>query len=119
MIKGEELALAAMEKEHERLSKIAVRAKAEADEAVNVGSEMLAIHEEYSSLLSLKEYGTPETIKKAGELSKRAKRARKIMQKDLIKLLDKQSEAEFARDDLKSEIEMYKFRNNLRRGYDR
>ncbi|SDZ95299.1 hypothetical protein [Marinobacterium iners] len=113
MISGKEIALSAMKKEHKRLSRLADKAKADVDENMNVGSELLAIHKEFSEILNSKEYGE-HIVKKLESLRVRRDKAQKILNKDLSKLLDKQYEAETKRDSLGSEIQMMEFRHSLR-----
>ena len=109
----EELALEALKRDFKRLSKIADKAKAVCDEYMNVGSEMIAIHEDFVAIVKSKDY-SPETLKKLEALKKRSAKAEKIRSKDLIKLIDKQSEADINRDSLGGEIQMMEFRLNSR-----
>lgn len=113
MISGEEIALSAMKKEHKRLSRLADKAKTDVDENMNVGSELLAIHKEFSEIVSSNEHGE-HIVKKLESLQVRRDKAQKILNKDLLKLLDKQHEAETKRDRLGSEIQMMEFRHSLR-----
>lgn len=106
---GEKIALEAMKKEFVRLSRAADRAKSEADEHMNVGSEMIAIHNEFAEIVKSKATG-PEVVEKLDVLKKRKDRADKVVKKNLVKLLDKQYEAESARDNLGTEIQMAEFR---------
>ena len=105
---GEEIALGAMRKEFSVLSRKADRAKKEADECVTVGSELIAIHEEFVEIVKAKATGEA-VIKKLEVLQTRSNRAEKIRKKSLIKLLEKQSETEFERDNLGREIQMMEF----------
>lgn len=110
---GEEIALSAMKKELTRLSRIADKANAEVDEYLNIGSELLAIHEEFSEIVKSKEHGS-HIVKKLEVLKGRRDRAQKITDKELIKLLDKQHKAEIERDSLRQEIHRTEFRFSLR-----
>jgi len=103
MTRGEEIALSAMKKEHSRLSKIADKAKKECDEACSIGSEMIAIHEEFVKIVKSGETGK-EVVDKLSSLQKRKERAEKIMKKDIVKLSDKQCQAEIEREALYAEI---------------
>lgn len=114
MKSGEELALDAMKKELKRLTKAAEKAKQEADECCNITSEYIAIHNEFAEIVSSGESGQP-VIDKLNSLKRRRDRANKIMNKDLIMLLDKQSEAELARDSLAGEIQKNEWRMSLRK----
>lgn len=110
---GEEIALSAMKKEFTRLSRIADKAKAEADENMGITSEMLSIHQEFVEIVNSKEHGE-HVINKLEALKKRRDKAQKVLDKDLLTLLNKQSEAEIDRDSLGSEIQMLEFRRSLR-----
>lgn len=103
MKSGKELILIAMKKEFKRLSRIADKAKAEADEYMSSGSEFIAIHNELCEIINSKETGK-SVLKKLNDLQARRDRAEKIRKKDFIKLIDKQSDAEIDRDNLHSEI---------------
>ena len=110
---GENIALAAMKKEFKRLCRIADKAKAEADENMGIASEMLAIHQEFVEIVNSKEHGE-HVIKKLESLQKRRDKAQKILDKDLLTLINKQSEAEINRDSLGSEIQMLELRRSMR-----
>jgi hypothetical protein len=111
---GEELALAAMKRDLKRLSKAAEKAKAEADEYMNVGSEMLAIHKEFAEIVKSRDH-SPATLKKLERLQARSKRTDRIRNKDLCKLTDKQFEAEQKRDALASKVQALEFRLSMRK----
>lgn len=114
MKSGEELALAAMKKELTRLSKAAERAKNEADEYYNIGSEAIAIHEEFYQIVKSGRHGD-DVIKKLGKLKVRDARVRRIMKKDFMKLLDKESSTRMDMDNLESEVQRLEFRLSLRK----
>ena len=111
---GEELALNAMKKEFKVLSRAADRAKKEADEYMEVGTEIIAIHRELAEIVKQK-LSSETVVKKLALLKKRSERAEKIRKKDLIKLLDKQNDTEFNRDNLGHEIQMMEFKISLRK----
>ena len=115
MITSENLVLKAVKKEHKRLVQIALKAKLEVDEYMEIGNEYIAIYKEFAVIVKSGTH-TKSQIKKLAVLSKRSERVEKIRKKDLIKLLDKQSSAEFERDSLGQEVEMlnlrYQIRNN-------
>lgn len=115
MRSGSELALMAMKKEHARLSRAAAKAKAEADENCSIGSEFVAIHKELAEIVSSGEHGE-KTLKRLDELKRRRIRADKIINKDILKLLDRQSALEWERDALGNEIHMMEWRASLRNG---
>lgn len=108
---GDELALAVMKKEHARLSRIAEKAKAEADEYCSIGSEAVAIHNEFAAIVNSRETGQ-HVIDALEKLKKRRARVDMIMKKDILKLSDKQIEAEIERDSLMREIQMMEFRRS-------
>lgn len=106
---GDELVLAALNRDFKRLSRLAEKAKEEADECANVGSEFFAIHEEFQRIVEEKRHDK-ETLKRLEDLQKREAKARKIMGKNLVSLFDKQSQAEIDRDTLGAEIKKLEFR---------
>jgi hypothetical protein len=110
---GDELALAAMKKEHAILSRVADRAKAECDEYCGIGSEALAIHNEFAAIVNSRETGQ-HVIDALGKLQKRRARVDRVMKKDLLKLSDKQIAAEIERDNLMREIQMLECRRSVR-----
>ncbi|MDH4317918.1 MAG: hypothetical protein OEV64_05965 [Desulfobulbaceae bacterium] len=113
MKRGEELALKAMKKEFVRLSRVAAKAKEEADEATHIGTELLSIHNELVEIANSGETGK-SILARLAALKKRSARAEKIRSKDLLKLLDKEMKTEMDRDALGQEISIYEFRYNLR-----
>lgn len=112
---GDELALVAMKKEHARLSRIADRAKAEADEYCKIGSEAMAIHNKFAALVKSSEIGH-HVIDALEKLQKRRAHVNRVMKKDLLKLSDRQIKAEFERDALMREIQMMEFRRSRHGG---
>jgi len=110
---GEELALIAMKKELKVLSKKADKAKSECDEYMNTGSEAVAIHNEFVEIVNAKEHGQ-KVLDQLDSLKKRRNKVDAIMKKDFIKLMDKDHEAGFTRDNLAQEISMLEFRQSLR-----
>lgn len=103
----EELKLDALKREYRRLSNIAERKKKLADEMMSVGTEKLAIHNEFVELV---QGGvTPATERKLAELQKRNDRADKLLKMDSVKVMDEQIEAEFERDQLKSAIQSMEY----------
>lgn len=108
---GDELALSAMRKEHAKLARIADKAKAEADEYCSIGSEAIAIHNEFAAIVNSRETGQ-HVIDALDKLQKRRARVDRVMKKDLLKLSDKQIAAELERDNLMREIQMMEFRRS-------
>jgi predicted PilT family ATPase len=105
---GDELALDAMKNEHKRLCRRAAKAAKDADEYMEITTEALAIHEEFATIVKSGEHGEA-VLKKLDDLTKRRDRVERILKKDLITLLDKQSEAECERDRLAREISIREF----------
>lgn len=103
-----------MKKELVRLSRAAERAKAAVDEAIAVGSEYLAIHQEFADVIQSGVTGSA-ALEKLAALQVRRTRADKIMKKDLLKLMDKQHEAEMDRDELAREIHQMEWRLSMHR----
>ena len=110
---GEELALTALKKEHAILARKAEKAKAEADEYISIGSEAIAIHNEFAAIVNAKETGQ-HVIDALEKLQKRRKRVDKVMNKSVIDLCDKQHEAESERDRLHGQIRDLEFRVSMR-----
>ncbi|MGZ4953600.1 MAG: hypothetical protein ACXV8Q_00690 [Methylobacter sp.] len=111
-MRGIKLAIEAMKKEHKRLSAVAEKAKRDADEYMNISSEFIAIHQEYVTVANSKQSASVK-LKKLDELQRRRDKAEKIMNKDFIKLLDKQSDAEIDRDELAHQISKMEFQLSL------
>ena len=114
-MRGEDIALQAMKKEHARLRKIADKAKAEVDAYCNVGSELLAIHEELREIVALKEYGQ-HILDRLEALKKRDTAARKLMNADFMDISNKQFEAESNAQALAGEISVLEMRRSIRAG---
>jgi hypothetical protein len=111
---GEELSLIAMKKELKRLSYIAEKNKKNADDACNVCSEMIAIHKEFMVIIKGEDY-SESASKKLLSLQKRRNKCEKIMENDLLKLLDKKINAEIHRDQLDEEIQKLELIRHLRK----
>jgi len=114
VIHGEELALEAMKKDLKRLSRAADKAKADADEYMNVGSEMVAIHNEFADIVKSGDH-SKATLRKLDRLKARSERTDRIRNKDLCKLTDKQFEAEQKRDALAWEVQSLEMRLSMRK----
>jgi len=110
---GDELARDAMKRDLNRLSKRAHKAKTECDSYLNAGTELSAIHDELLKVLRSGETGQ-EVIDRLEGLKRRERNVNRIMKKDLLKLINKQSDAEIARDRLIHEISMRELRISLR-----
>lgn len=99
----------ALTRELDVAKKAAERAKAEADECAGITSELIAIHTEFAGIVSSKEHG-PKTIAALEALKQRDQKARRILKKDLARLLDVQFHAEADRDRVASELDCTKAR---------
>lgn len=110
----EELVLRALRREFSRLSRAAEKAKAEADENQNIGSEFVSIHKELAEILDSGHHGKA-TIKRLDTLQARRDKADRVLKKDLVKLIDKQHDAECERDAIGEEISMTEFRLSMRK----
>jgi hypothetical protein len=115
MTRNEDLVLQALRKEHTRLSRAAEKAKLESDEASTVGSEFIDIHKEWKSILDSGEH-EKKTLERLDKLQKRRDRARKILDKDLVKLFDKEGSLRMDRDALAEEINLIELRRSIRKG---
>jgi len=114
-MRGEEIALQAMKKEHARLRKIADKAKAEVDAYCSVGSEMLSIYDELRKIIESKETGK-HILDKLSTLQKREKAANKLMAADFTAISERQYVAESNAMAIAGEISRLEFRLNLRNG---
>jgi hypothetical protein len=110
---GEDLALEAMKRDFKRLSRLADKAKKEAEEAMCIGSEMVAIHNEFVEIVKAK-ITNEASMKKLEALQVRSKKAQKIQEKSLIKLFDKEHETAFNRDELGREIQKLEYYKQVR-----
>lgn len=113
LLTGDELILAALHRDFKRLSRIAEKAKSDCDARISVGSEIIAIHNEFIEIVNTGDH-CQDSIKKLETLKNRRERAGKILKKSLIKLMDKQSDAEITRGRLGQEIQTLEFRTSRR-----
>jgi len=113
MTNGEKIAQKAMKKELERLSRAVELAQADVKEYVNIVDEFISIVQE-----QLKIFDSSETsaaaIKKMAALDSRRERAKKVMGKDYMKLLEAETKAISDRDDFERQIAYFEFRNKSR-----
>jgi len=107
---GQELSLFAMEEYLKKLIKIADKAKRESDEATNVGTEMIKIHEEFSDIVKSDDPASSESRRKLNDLKKRSARCEVIRKKDLVKLFDKEGDSIHEVEVLRYEIQSMKYR---------
>jgi len=104
MKSGKEIALNAMKKELKVLSIKADKAKAEFDEYMRVGSELLAINDEFKKVLKSNDSDL-QIASKLKVLQRRKDLALRVSKKDLLTLIGRESDARIELDLLNSEIE--------------
>lgn len=110
----DEIILSALEREYERLKKIADQAKKQKNEYMNVHTRLFEIRKEGSEIVSGK-------VNKAGlarldELAKIEKKCLAISKADLLKLLDKSFAAEWECKDCLGVLNDHRFMMGLRKG---
>ena len=113
MMTSDELTLGALKREHTRLSRIATKAKAEVDEYMGAGTEIFTVYAELAKIIESRAHG-PQVIKRLGDLKKQQDKAERVNKKDLLKLLDRQFETGWDRDQMAREISTVEFRLSLR-----
>ena len=111
---GDEITLDALRREHVRVSRIATKAKAEADEYMGVSEEAFAIHNEFAEIVNTKAHG-PHVLRHLDELKKRRAKVDAIQAKDFVQLLDDKFEAEWDQAQVAREISAVEFRLSLRK----
>lgn len=109
---GEELVLRACEKELRRLIKTEKKAKQKWQERMNIVTESIAIHKKFCELLN-SDLPSSTQLKEINALKDREKRVKAIEKKDVLKLMNKESEANIKVHALSSEIETMKWRHKL------
>jgi hypothetical protein len=102
------LAIDAMRRDLKRLQKVADKAKYECDEYITIGSEAIAIHNEFAQIVNSREFGE-HVLKKLESLKKRREHVNKVLKKSAIQLMDKQFAAEMERDSLARKITELEF----------
>lgn len=111
---GDELVLEILQKELRRLCSAADKAKADCQEAMSAGSELIKLRQQANVVLS-KDRLSPKVLEQLTDLAKREKNLVNILNKDLVKLMDKESETENLRDELAREISKLEFRLGMRK----
>ena len=114
MTRGEEIALAAMKKEHKSLSSRAAAAKNKTEECMNAATTIIKIRQEANEILQ-GDHSHIEIAKLIEPLAKREKAALKAGKQNFVKLMDKEHELMFACDALQQEISNIEYRHKLRR----
>lgn len=114
MSKTDELTLRALKSEFKRVSALESKAKAEYDEYMNIHHELIAINKEFAQIVkenrgknSLSE--SQKTLDKLEALKKRQDRAKKVTDKDLMKLIDSHQELELEKIGLIDAISILNF----------
>lgn len=114
-MRGDDLVIAALKKEHKRLVYLADRYKREADQVCSVGTELVAIHNEFAAIVNAKRTDHQAVVNELEALQKRRETAARIMKKDLVKLLDKQYKTESDAADISRQIQEMEWRLQLKR----
>ncbi|QDP47116.1 MAG: hypothetical protein Tp1111SUR522732_54 [Prokaryotic dsDNA virus sp.] len=109
---GDELTLNALKKEFTRISRLAEKAKKDADDYCDAGSEVVACHVELKGIIDSKEHGQ-SVLDRLEKLKKRNDRAHRLMKKDALKLFDRQYNLDSQRNDLANQISRIQFRLEL------
>lgn len=102
----------ALMKELKILKKRAEKAKVESDEAINAGSRMIEIHQQYLQICKRE-----DMRKNRGELERLAseyKRLRELSEKKLTDIFDKQHVCEFEAQTLEMEIGIMRSREGIK-----
>lgn len=109
---GNELVLSILEKELVALTRKATKAKAECDATINAYSAIIEVRREASALIG----GgvSDEKLTKLKDLADREKKLCSLSNRDLVKLMDAQHQADFTRNELAQIIANMKFRLELR-----
>lgn len=111
----DEIILSALEREYERLKKIADYAKKQENEYMNVHTRLFEIRKEGREIVSGKvnEAG----LARLDELVKIEKKCLAISKADILKLLDKSFETEREADDCLSALQDHRFYMGLKKGH--
>lgn len=104
-----ELALAALEREHQRLEKAADKAARAALECGNAPAELIAAHNDLVRLLSRPTRGAAFDIKAIDQAGARHDAAKKLMKKDYLKLLDHEHQARTTAAEFKHLVDELRF----------
>ncbi|MEL4300959.1 hypothetical protein ACE02Z_05030 [Shewanella xiamenensis] len=112
---GDELVLEILKKEFRRQCSATEKAKAACQEMISAPSELIKLRQQANVVLSKGNF-TQEGLEQLEDLAKREKNLVNIMKKDLVKLMDKESETENLRDELAREIRKLEFRVGMRKG---
>lgn len=110
----DDIILSALEREHTRLKKIADQAKSMCEKRLSAATQLVEIHSEAYQIMC-GETGSID-FERLKELKKSANKAKKLMKLDLIKLSDKEFEAEWERDLAARALANHKFLMAMRRG---
>lgn len=109
MRRGDELVLNAMERDLVRLTKIASKAKKDADDVINATTELLDANADFRKIVDEGITGA-DVVARLEAIKRRRDKALRLMKKPLLPLLDKQNETQFAQEDMQREIENFKWR---------
>ena len=106
---GEKIALAAMKKEYKSLTRKLVTAKKKTQDCIGAASKIMEARLAASEILK-GNHSHSELSKLIEPLAKQEKEAIKAGKQNLIKLMDREHELEFAVSDLATEISRIEFR---------
>ena len=110
---GDELVLQSLKKELKVVSRKADKAKNGVDEYMSVGSEAIAIHQEFAAIVKSKDTGKKE-VEALEALKIRQASVDRILKKDFIHLMDVQFDTGMTRNNLRQEISKIGYRIDIR-----
>ena len=110
---GDELVLQSLKKELKVVSRKADKAKNAVDEYMSVGSEAIAIHQEFAAIVKSKDTGKKE-VEALEALKIRQASVDRILKKDFIHLMDVQFDTGMTRNNLRQEISKIGYRIDIR-----
>ena len=110
---GDELVLQSLKKELKVVSRKADKAKNAVDEYMSVGSEAIAIHQEFAAIVKSKDTGK-KVVEALEALKIRQASVDRILKKDFIHLMDVQFDTGMTRNNLRQEISKIGYRIDIR-----
>lgn len=110
----DEIILSALERELKRLTDIAVKIKAKTAARLNAGTKILEIQRETIEVLNGKV--NDAGLARLKELDSAESEARKLLKFDIIKILDKEYDAESERDSVARVLASHRFAMGFRKG---
>jgi hypothetical protein len=109
----DEIILSALEREHGRLLKIADQARKKLDARLNACSRLIEFRQEILEIL----HGPVDktALAKIKELDKSSSETKKLLKLDIIKLMDKEHEAQWECDLAAAALARHRFRINIKK----